>query len=69
MCPDGSLASEVPRLELEVAGCQALHVEALRRHDRLQVFVGERLQDSGLARIVKTEDAHAHGFQGLFLLG
>lgn len=60
MCPDSSLSSEVPGLELEVAGRQALHVEALSGHDLLQVLVREGLEDGCLARVVKAKDTHAH---------
>ena len=68
MCPDGPLASEVPRFDFEVALHETLDVESLRGHDLLQVLIRQRLQNCGFTRVVQTQHAQPDRTHRRFLL-
>mmetsp|Transcript_19108 Transcript_19108/g.48311 ORF Transcript_19108/g.48311 Transcript_19108/m.48311 type:complete len:212 (-) Transcript_19108:94-729(-) len=56
---DGLLATNVPDVELEAVGLDRLDVEALGRHDVVNVLAGQLLEDGGLSSVVKAEHEHA----------
>ncbi len=59
MGSDCFLAAKVPYVKFKIGYVQCLYVEPLCRHDLLNFFVSNGLEDGGFTGIVKAKHTHA----------